>query len=259
MFLKLFKYDFLSVFKKLVFYYIVLFSSAIIAKILYYLFVNTKWQLAIQLPTEIFFLAVGFGNVATVILCMIRYYKNMLSDEGYLTHTLPVKKSSILLSKLLVTLVSELITILAIMVSLLIYSPDIYVEIVKAVSQLFVNIEIKELIEVIYVMILFGIIVVLLGIFEVTLVAMCLSLVSTFNKSKVTKAILIYIGISMGLSIFVSFFVTSIIINIVAPGIEYGMGVVYLGLWIFIFVEIIGIIATYIINLQMLKNKLNLE
>ena len=246
MFLKLFKYDFLSVFKKLVFYYIVLFSSAIIAKILYYLFVNTKWQLAIQLPTEIFFLAVGFGNVATVILCMIRYYKNMLSDEGYLTHTLPVKKSSILLSKLLVTLVSELITILAIMVSLLIYSPDIYVEIVKAVSQLFVNI-------------VFGIIVVLLGIFEVTLVAMCLSLGATFNKSKVTKAILIYIGISMGLSIFVSFFVTSIIINIVAPGIEFGMGVVYLGLWIFIFVEIIGIIATYIINLQVLKNKLNLE
>ena len=61
--------------------------------------------------SSIFSLASGimifFIVIATISACFIslfilmqRYYKNLFSDEGYLTFTLPVKTSSIILSKL---------------------------------------------------------------------------------------------------------------------------------------------------------------
>lgn len=53
----------------------------------------------------LFFIACIFAGVATVIvtgiLVFLRFYKNLYSDEGYLTFTLPVSRRSILLSKTL--------------------------------------------------------------------------------------------------------------------------------------------------------------
>lgn len=43
--------------------------------------------------------------VLSELLVLIRYYKNFYSDEGYLTFTLPVSKSSLLNSKLLMSLI----------------------------------------------------------------------------------------------------------------------------------------------------------
>lgn len=43
--------------------------------------------------------------VFTEVLAIIRYYKNFFSDEGYLTFTLPVKKTSLLDSKLAATFI----------------------------------------------------------------------------------------------------------------------------------------------------------
>lgn len=42
---------------------------------------------------------VSAAAIATQILICIRYYKHFFSDEGYLTFTLPVKRSTLLLSK----------------------------------------------------------------------------------------------------------------------------------------------------------------
>ena len=47
------------------------------------------------------FLTIAAISVCSTIFMMVRIYKNMFSDEGYLTFTLPVKKSSIIWSKLL--------------------------------------------------------------------------------------------------------------------------------------------------------------
>ena len=48
---------------------------------------------------------------------VIRFYKNMVSGEGYLTFTLPVTVPQLLISKLLVAFVWQLVTIAAILVS----------------------------------------------------------------------------------------------------------------------------------------------
>jgi len=50
---------------------------------------------------------------------VVRFYKNMVSGEGYLTFTLPVTVPQLLISKLLVAFVWQLVTIAAILISVL--------------------------------------------------------------------------------------------------------------------------------------------
>ena len=58
--------------------------------------------------------------ILTIILVFLRYYKNFYSDEGYLTFTLPVKKTELINSKLIMGILSSLATILVIAFDVLI-------------------------------------------------------------------------------------------------------------------------------------------
>ena len=40
--------------------------------------------------------------ITTVVVIVMRFYKNMLGGEGYLMHTLPVKTSNLIFSKLII-------------------------------------------------------------------------------------------------------------------------------------------------------------
>ncbi len=87
----------------------------------------------------------GFVALAllTVILVFVRYYKNFYSDEGYLTFTLPVKKTELINSKLVMSGVASVATSLVIAFDVLlllvigffdkIITPDFW----KEVSQFF--------------------------------------------------------------------------------------------------------------------------
>jgi len=66
-----------------------------------------------------FFLVIAV-LAATVIFMIMRFYKNLLSDEGYLMFTLPVKSHHLIISKLIVTLLWVVVSIIAIIASLLI-------------------------------------------------------------------------------------------------------------------------------------------
>ena len=44
-------------------------------------------------------IAVAVSYVFTMILVFVRFYRHFFTDEGYLTFTLPVKRSTLLLSK----------------------------------------------------------------------------------------------------------------------------------------------------------------
>ncbi len=50
----------------------------------------------------------------TSIMIYVRYYKNLFSDEGYLTFTLPLKRSQVLNSKFISGLVMSLLTMFAV-------------------------------------------------------------------------------------------------------------------------------------------------
>ncbi len=46
-------------------------------------------------------IGIGVFSVFSIVMIFIRFYKNLFTDEGYLTFTLPVKRASILNSKLI--------------------------------------------------------------------------------------------------------------------------------------------------------------
>lgn len=62
--------------------------------------------------TFLWVLALIFGAVMTLVLMVQRFYKNYLTDEGYLMFTLPVSVPAMIFSKLIVALVWAVLTIL---------------------------------------------------------------------------------------------------------------------------------------------------
>ena len=60
-------------------------------------------------------------SVLAVFLSISRYYKNLFTDEGYLTFTLPVKSSTLIFSKLWSTLIWTIISVVVVIVCIFLY------------------------------------------------------------------------------------------------------------------------------------------
>lgn len=63
---------------------------------------------------------IAFAVISSIIV-FVRFYKHFFSDEGYLTHTLPVKTSTLMFSKTWSTLLWVLITTVAVLFFILLY------------------------------------------------------------------------------------------------------------------------------------------
>lgn len=73
----------------------------------------------------ILFMAALFG---TLLLIAIHYYKNLYSDEGYLTHTLPVSRGQLLISKMIsgsVWMFVDVVLVISSIFILVLYKPII--------------------------------------------------------------------------------------------------------------------------------------
>ena len=57
--------------------------------------------------------------VVTFILVYYRYYKNLFTDEGYLTFTLPVRRQTLYLSKTLNALIWEVASVVVVVLNVL--------------------------------------------------------------------------------------------------------------------------------------------
>ena len=60
------------------------------------------------------FILIAFAIITSIVVFM-RFYKHFFSDEGYLTHTLPVKTSTHMFSKTWSTLLWVIITTVAVL------------------------------------------------------------------------------------------------------------------------------------------------
>lgn len=68
-----------------------------------------------------FYIALIGINMGIIIFLAVRFYKSMFTDEGYLTHTLPVTSHQLLISKILPMIAWMILSIIGVMVSLLIF------------------------------------------------------------------------------------------------------------------------------------------
>lgn len=70
------------------------------------------------------------------IFSVKHYLENLFKDEGYLTHTLPIKKGTLLFSKVLASLVTFCVTALILVVSLIIafYQKGLFGDVIKGLN-----------------------------------------------------------------------------------------------------------------------------
>ena len=131
------------------------------------------------------------------VLVFIRYFKNFFSDEGYLTFTLPVKRSELLNSKLisgvLTIIAADLVYVVDIFIIVAAVNPDIIKSIFEAIIE-----SIKDL-GVYFFVFAFEILIIclLLAIFSTLFMFACITIGSVIAKrAKVMVAIGFYYGAS---------------------------------------------------------------
>ena len=98
---KLIKYDLKSLNRFLVMIHALLLTALLIRYFLTGQINSSTPQnsLLLALSITLYVLILIAVSFATAIIITIRFYKNLFSDEGYLTHTLPVTRGQHLLSK----------------------------------------------------------------------------------------------------------------------------------------------------------------
>ena len=237
-----------------------------------------------SIVSSIFSLASGimifFIVIATISACFIslfilmqRYYKNLFSDEGYLTLTLPVKTGSIILSKLFTAVIWSVIvavcTIIGVMIFVLFGTSASFInnEVVDGFSQVF-----KQIFEFYFtgsaVQIIF-------------LIELLISII----VSLFTNILLMYLAITIGCQIAKKhkvlasigmYFVISSVVSVLSTIIQVITTTTLYGGFDFIYVEptlsdvtlillpsiifsiILGV-CYFLLNNYILKNKLNIE
>lgn len=68
----------------------------------------------------LYYMAIIVCCVGITVYMAVRFYKSMFTDEGYLTHTLPVTSHQLLLSKVITMSIWSLIGMIAVVISVLI-------------------------------------------------------------------------------------------------------------------------------------------
>ncbi len=210
----------------------------------------------------------------TSIMIYVRYYKNLFSDEGYLTFTLPLKRSQVLNSKFISGLVMSLSTTFAVAIETAIglciafhrdiFNKQFYNVIKVTIGEISKEKAFDELIT-LFALIL--IIVVTVYAASLLFTFLCITIGSVITrKNKVATAIGIYYGATVILTfagqIFALFGMTGLV--------NWGDEIIAISDWTFLYfifaalLVIIFFVATiaailYAINYWLLDKKLNLS
>lgn len=258
---KLLKHEFKATARLLLPLYLVLIVLTLLGKLVLYLDVF-EGVLNI-IPATITF-AYVIAIIATVALTFIitiqRFYKNLMTDEGYLMFTLPVKAPALINSKLIVSLIWSVINIAAVIVSIIIIVSGTVPlsDILKSINGIFTGIT-EQFGSLNYLLIIEFIIMILIGIvFTILLIYLSLAIGQLFNTHKIIGSIAAYIGINFVIqivttigTIFIGFLFNDSIFNTSSvPKLVFPIFILY-----YLVLAVIFYIATNII----FSKKLNLE
>lgn len=256
---KLLKYDFIETYKTVIPGYAVATLSSILLMIASHF---TQSSTIINVIVSIFMFIFIVSLVVTFLLSMFsairRFYLNILKDEGYLTHVLPVSKSSIVFSKLLSGSVVILTTLL-LTVFLTFFTLRNYIDFNEALGAISSN----------KTTIMFSCLIVF-AFFIQFVTVLCsfytaLTLGHTHSDSKIMYSVLYGVIIYMifqlltGLAVVATFvFNNNLEVLINSDGIESLVGVNQLFIWI-IALYSIWVVINFITTTKTLQNKLNLD
>ena len=134
---KLLKYDLKWVYKLIIIFYILAITFSVIGRA----FSTIENSLVFEIVSQIAFGTAISMMVSSLINCLmrswVRFTRNMYKDESYLTHTLPVEKKTIYISKVLTALITIFTTTVVIIGCLFIcYYSEANMEVLKTVLEL---------------------------------------------------------------------------------------------------------------------------
>ncbi len=267
---KLLKYDFRSLFKLWKIFAIIVFAVLTSVGITLSFVIGPDEPNAVLIVFLAFLVmgaifGVGAFAVSPLILSAVRFYKNLFSDEGYLTFTLPVKKKDIINSKIIS---SSIISMLSYIVIFLSVCSLIFFATMKDVAEL---LELLESIAnfftasgawsfILILEILAGLFVI--SVFSIMLIFLCITIACIITKkARIITAIGIYYGVNsvIGFLQNILYFSTSgLISNLFSlPAKVLAPNLCLILLVLILFVSIFCIML-YILEYYFLDKKLNL-
>ena len=189
---KLLKYDLKWIYKVVVVFYILAFIFSALGRGLGMI----ENSLIFSIVSQILFSFAIAMMVSSLINCFMRLWarmiKNMYKDESYLTHTIPVEKKTIYLSKVLTAIICIFTTVLIIIVCLFIcYYSDANMQFLKQILEITAstyNITVIKLLVLISAVVFFELL------FFVLIGYVAIILGYRSNQSKMIKTIIIGFG-----------------------------------------------------------------
>lgn len=122
---KLLKHEWKAVWKVPTLLIVVLMIMAVVSGLTFALPIWDSDWIGLPLSGMLLFLLFYVAMIAVVIgitiYFAVRYYKNMFTDEGYLTHTLPVTARQLLVNKVITMSAWNLIAVIAVALSLVVF------------------------------------------------------------------------------------------------------------------------------------------
>lgn len=255
---KLIKYEFKATGR----IFLPMFAALLIVAAFNRLFISLNFAIPSIIGTTISVILIIGVFVLTLIITIQRFYKNLLSSEGYLMFTLPVKSDSLIWSKLIVatiwSIASVIIVVLAISI-MAITGIDIR-DIINGFSELIIHLQLGSANLILY------------GIEFITLIV--LSLFSGILMLYACMALSLLVNKHRGLCAFGVFIIFNIITQVISVlaiiiGIELeldnlfqSLSIVQMAHVVLIASNIISLVSSavcYILTRLMLTRKLNLE
>lgn len=224
---KLIKYDFASYLRLLLPVQLILLGIAALNRIIQLFETDsTTYHIVFTSSVVLYVISIIVAAVLTMIVSIVRFYQGMYTNEGYLSHTLPVTPTQHILSKLIVTVLFYLGTFAAIFLSFMIASfGEMNIELFKAAGFLFGKFFNYTDGHIVLYVIEF-ILLILVSVISSTL---CLYFCISVGQLAAKRKVLLAFGVYFGLYAFAQ--VLGTIMIIVLSGLPYNLTVA-IGKWI---------------------------
>ena len=262
---KLFKHEIYALWRLMVPVWAVLFGVSVLGRVIHLLEQDTIIYEIIS-GSSIFFYIVALLAclVCPFVFAIVRFYRNLFSGEGYLSFTLPVTTGQHLWVKLTVAVMTEVVTLIAAAVSVIIVTfGDLTVEIGKAIAYLF-----KMCVErwgahlpMCMVAAVVGVIAVF--IVETLLYYCCISIGQLAKKNRVLAAVGAYFGIYAIKQVFGTIFLIAATFIDWEPlavwALEHPFATIHIVMWGGIFIEALLGVLFFVVSYLLMHRRLNLE
>lgn len=219
----------------------------------------------------IFFIAIIGVSFGIMIYLAMQFYRSMYSDEGYLTHTLPVSSGQLLFTKSLMMVIWSVLSTLGVLFSILIFAFTgilcYFGTIEWGEAMTGIRMEFNELIQSLGVwgidwieIVLTGLVGALISLcYGVAIIVASITIGQLARKHRVAAAFAVGCGISIGVSVFENLLRFPFVNSSVYQGNQNVILIIFGGVWRIYLLYLVITVVLFAVSNYIIRNRLNLE